>query len=106
VFLLFVVRFVEYLASMCLFSVASENEVDENAVDYCLVLDQATLKLKQDLVLLLVLALGAEDALHTCFDEAIERLLELGVRIGPLELVEIQVSPLAIEMEAIDAVVF
>jgi hypothetical protein len=96
---------VEDLASFGFSRVAPEYKVDENSVDDRLILDEAALQLKQELVLLLVLALGAENALHPGFDEPIERLLELSVRVGPLELEEVEVALLTIEVEPIDAVV-
>jgi hypothetical protein len=62
-------------------------------------------RLKEQLVLLLVLAPSSEDALHSGLDESVERLLELGVGIRALELEEIKVALLSVEVKPIDAVV-
>src|SRR6185369_1106080 len=54
---------------------------------------------------MLILAACPEDAFHTCFDESVERLFELCVRVRVLELKEVEIALLVVEVEPIDSVI-
>jgi hypothetical protein len=58
------------LATLCFSGIAHEYKVDENAINHRLVFDKAALDLLQELILMLVLRLGAKDALDAGINDA------------------------------------
>jgi hypothetical protein len=84
-----------------LLGVTREHEPEHYLGDEIPVLDQAAAQPEDQLVFRVVLARGDEEPFEAGVDQLLQRRLETGVRIRVLELVDVQVAPGEVEMEAI-----